>query len=348
MTRCSVVTFVAAAITVTFASGVAAQKVRTLRQNHQPIVSRLLPDDQVVVIEHLMGPPLSAAFYKTREIELKDLDRWEEVAVIHQARPQSFFAMNGTWLNTRVTARVVQTLKTGRLATAPGKVIEFEHEGGELDVNGVIVRSAVGVSSELTDLIRQARVIYSREGTPIASLLSKDDKFVVLRRGGVISESVNDYVPTLAEDLAWRVRDADAIAVVELDRSDSFLAEEESWIRSKLKLKVIQAIKQPTTWQFDNGGYMTVDHDGGDLTIENVRVRAGRYYEFSPNQRYLVFLRSQGPGYIGFVGIQLKVSNADRIAPIDLSDGLVATAGSPLYGLPLSQAIAEFKRRLRP
>jgi hypothetical protein len=54
--------------------------------------------------------------------------RWDEIVVIHQARPRSLFAMNGTWLNPRVQARVIQTLKTGRLATAPGKVIEFEHE----------------------------------------------------------------------------------------------------------------------------------------------------------------------------------------------------------------------------
>jgi hypothetical protein len=54
--------------------------------------------------------------------------------------------MNGTWLNTRVQARVIQTLKTGRLTTAPGKLIEFEHEGGELELKGVIVRSALGVS----------------------------------------------------------------------------------------------------------------------------------------------------------------------------------------------------------
>ena len=54
----------------------------------------------------------------------------------------------GTWLKTRVTARVSQTLRTGRLATAPRRVIEFEHERGELQVNRVIVRSAQGVYFE--------------------------------------------------------------------------------------------------------------------------------------------------------------------------------------------------------
>ncbi len=119
-------------------------------QNDQPIVSRLLPDDEVVTIERLMGPPLPppVGYKPTRESELRDLGRWEEIAVIDEVKSQSFFVMQGTWLNTRVTARVIQTLRTGRLATAPGSLIEFEHEGGELEVNRVIVRSAQGVYFE--------------------------------------------------------------------------------------------------------------------------------------------------------------------------------------------------------
>jgi len=148
MTRYSIAAFAAALITFAFTwdSSVAAQKVRTLRQNHEPLVSRLLPDDEVVIVEHLMGPPYPAPVTKTRETELKDLNRWQEIVVIHQVVPQSSFAMNGTWLNTKVQARVMQTLKTGPLATTPGKLIEFTHEGGELKVNGVIIRSAAGLS----------------------------------------------------------------------------------------------------------------------------------------------------------------------------------------------------------
>lgn len=146
MGRFSVATFLTAVLAVTCTFGVAAQKVRTLRPSDQPIASRFLPDDQVVVVESLMAPPEPSPFKWTRDTELKDLAGWEEVAVIQQPRSQSVFVMDGTWLNTRVQARVMQTLKTGRLATAPGKLIEFEHEGGELKVNGVIVRSDVGVS----------------------------------------------------------------------------------------------------------------------------------------------------------------------------------------------------------
>lgn len=146
MSRLCVTIVLAATIAVLCSVNAAAQKVRTLPPGDRPVESRLLADDQVVVIESLMGPSEPSPFKLTQEQEIRDLARWEEVAIIHQARPQSFWVMNGTWLNTRVQARVMQTLKTGRLATAPGKLIEFEHEGGDLTANGVIIRSAVGVS----------------------------------------------------------------------------------------------------------------------------------------------------------------------------------------------------------
>lgn len=149
MTRFSVALAAAVvAFVVTSDARVAEQKVRSLRWG-QPIVSSLLPDDEIVLVYGgAVVTPAPYGVVTTRESELKGLARWEELAVIQQASPRSFFVMDGTWLNTRVQARVIQTLKTGRLATAPGTVIEFEHEGGELKLNGVIVRSAEGVSFE--------------------------------------------------------------------------------------------------------------------------------------------------------------------------------------------------------
>ncbi len=152
MTRFPVALLAVAVITFicTADLGLAAQKVRELRPNGQPIVSRLLPDDDVVIIESLMpdGLPPPFGYKPTRESELKTLGSFEELAVIDEVKSQSFFVMQGEWLNTRVTGRVSQTLKTGRLGTAPGSLIEFEHQGGELEVNKVIIRTAQGVYFE--------------------------------------------------------------------------------------------------------------------------------------------------------------------------------------------------------
>ena len=131
-------------LTVTAASTLALQKVRTLPP-FANVLSSLRPDDEIVIVQSTAVVAPAPPHVLTPEMEFSGLARLEEVAVIEQARPRSFFVMKGTWLNTRVQARVVQTLKTGRLATAPGTTVEFEHEGGELQVKGVIVRSDVGV-----------------------------------------------------------------------------------------------------------------------------------------------------------------------------------------------------------
>ena len=211
---------------------------------------------------------------------------------------------------------------------------------------GTLLVAASALLPQDRPSVQDARVVYSRTATPIVSMLRDDDKFVVVRRGNVISQFVDDYVPSLVEDFDRRVRAADAIAVVELEKSESFLAEQDAWIRSKLTLKPVQIIKPSNPWLVGPNKAVTVNHDGGELTMKNIRVRAGLYYEFLPKQRYLVFLRSPREGYVGFVGMQLKISEDRRIIPIDLSDGNVATAESPLYGLSLDFVIAEFKRRL--
>jgi hypothetical protein len=195
MTRFSVATVAAAVIVfaATTDARVAGQKVRSLRWG-QPIVSSLLPDDEIVLVySGAVVMPAPYGVVRTRESELKDLARWEELAIIQQATPQSFFVNNGTWLNTRVQARVIQTLKTGRLVTAHGTAIEFEHEGGELQVKGVIVRSAEGVSFENSKRYLVAvRFEHDRQKWRVVVMFELDNEGVlrkIIRRDGSTSIS---------------------------------------------------------------------------------------------------------------------------------------------------------------
>lgn len=215
----------------------------------------------------------------------------------------------------------------------------------KLPICSAIILATTSILAQSRWPMADARVIYSQRGVPIASMLNKSDRFVVVQRGNVISEYVDNRVLSLNEDLDARVQSAHAIAVVELEKSDSFLAEQGAWINSKLTLRLIQLIKESQQPLFDRNGFVTVNHAGGELRFGDVRVRAGRYYELFPRNRYLVFLRAPRDGYVAFVGMQLKVSESGRMAPIDLSDGNVAIAASPLYDLPVVDVIAELKRR---
>jgi len=76
---------------------------------------------------------------------------------------------------------MMQTLKTGQLATRPGTVIEFEHEGGELDVNGVLVRSAAGVSFENNSKYVVALLFYYLSKRREPALIFELDNLGVLR-----------------------------------------------------------------------------------------------------------------------------------------------------------------------
>lgn len=193
----------------------------------------------------------------------------------------------------------------------------------------------------------QPRLVLSLPGTPIIEKLRPDDTHVEVQRGDIISVFVDDRARSLAQDLDERVQFADAIAIVEPRASNSYLVENGEWIRTKLELHTIRNLKERAPPIFDRDGNTTVEHDGGEVFIKGVRVRAGGYLLFTRGERYLVSLKALSNGKIALVGMQFRITADDRIARIYLPDGREASAASALYGLSLKQFEEEVRSRLK-
>jgi len=192
------------------------------------------------------------------------------------------------------------------------------------------------------------RLIESTRGTPIAEKLRPGDESVVVKRGNVISTFVDDRVLGVQQDLDERAEFADAIAVVEPGETNSYLTENGEWIQSKLDLRLVHSLKTPVPPIFDRDGHATVEHSGGELRIKGVLVRVTGYYLLKPGERYLVFLKAHPRATtVGFIGMQLRITPDDHIAPIHLDSGREATAPSALYGMTLKQIEDEFSRRMK-
>ena len=194
------------------------------------------------------------------------------------------------------------------------------------------------------------RLIEVVRGTPIAEKLRSDDKSVVVQRGDIISSFVDDRVLGLEQDIDERVEFSDAIAVVEPRGTNSYLIENGEWIQSMLELHLIKSMKGNGPPVFDQNGNTTIVHDGGELQIKGVRVRAGLHYFLKRGERYLVFLKARATRSntrVFFIGVQLRITSDDHIAPIHLSDGTEATVPSALYGMSLKQIEEEVRSRLK-
>lgn len=151
----------------------------------------------------------------------------------------------------------------------------------------------------------------------------------------------------MAAELDRRASTAHAILVGEFSSTESYLAEKDTWIDSILQLKVTTIVKDGTPSLVEPGRIVTIMQDGGELILNKVFVTAGYFYRFRPGEKYLVFLRGRA-GDTGTVGIPLRITDTDLLAPMEMSHGRLVSAPSALYGQPLEKVLAELKRRVNP
>ncbi|MEK7996486.1 MAG: hypothetical protein AAB403_22020 [Planctomycetota bacterium] len=118
---------------------------RVIIRDGTPIPSRIRPDDKVVVIERLTGPPLvvNPINPDSPQEELMELASYGDILVVDSVTAQSSLSDGDAWITTRVKGRVANVLKAKQSARTEGESIEFELDGGEVVVGAVTVRAGV-------------------------------------------------------------------------------------------------------------------------------------------------------------------------------------------------------------
>ncbi len=130
---------------------VRARKTRTISVTNQPIFKSLLPDDDIVVIapfgESLAGMydlPPPALFERTIR------DGLRTIALVEVGTVSGVVTDRGTQIRTRFVGRVVEVISrstTNKDAEniVAGRPLECRVHGGEVAINGVVVRTASAV-----------------------------------------------------------------------------------------------------------------------------------------------------------------------------------------------------------
>ena len=104
-----------------------------------PIADRLRPDDSVVVIEMLSGPPLTAVRAESFAAEIERLAKSDTIAVVDVLSTAGVWIDNGTWLRTQVTGVLSRLIKGDRTIEDRSGRVGFWHHNGETVLNGVRV-----------------------------------------------------------------------------------------------------------------------------------------------------------------------------------------------------------------
>jgi hypothetical protein len=125
-------------------------RVRVIvEQGGVPIPSRLLPDDELVVIKPLFPvqtlPPARTATERLRTaVAINDA-----AAVIDVSAVEGFFNEKQTWIRTRITGRVVESLMSKKTSLRVGSDIQVEYFwSGEMKIGKVLVRAGEPLAIE--------------------------------------------------------------------------------------------------------------------------------------------------------------------------------------------------------
>lgn len=117
----------------------AGMKVRQIWRSQEPITSQLIPGDVIVEIRVLQVS--EPAMEQSRAGELQTYQYTDDVLLVHELDRRPVLVANGSWIRTRVRASVERVYKTKHLAATAGATVEYDYDGGETIINGVLVKA---------------------------------------------------------------------------------------------------------------------------------------------------------------------------------------------------------------
>lgn len=214
---------------------------------------------------------------------------------------------------------------------------------------GWISWSQIGIGEKLiSQQSPKPRQLIEQPNVPIASRLRPDDEMVLVERAGFETRLVDTAVRSLSEELDLRASRSDVIALAEMVTTEGILVNQDSWVRSKVTFRPLRVVKDSKHVIDQSDPRLVVFHDGGDVRINGVFVRAGYFYKYIAGARYLLFLGSFSKDNNAPFGLQMAIGPDNKLTPMELSTGRSFPSASPLYGLDLDSVISELNRRLKP
>jgi hypothetical protein len=128
---------------------------------------------------------------------------------------------------------------------------------------------------------------------PLAAQLLPTDKVVEFFIDAEIDRVLPDRPLTRQEWLAMGVLHAEQIVRVQLEAAEARLIDEGRWIATRLNCKVVEVLKAPPASTPHVGSQLAFHVQGGEVTINRVRVRVDGTSVWQIGRSYLAFLRSE-------------------------------------------------------
>lgn len=188
------------------------------------------------------------------------------------------------------------------------------------------------------------RKIYWNNGVPLSSLLSSDDRLVIVEKATSHEPPFHVGPPlTVAEELHRLDATSHAIVVLRVTDLKAELTSAGDWIRTRVRGDTVERVKTPTSPSLEVTGLVDFEVDGGEMRFGNTIVRAGTYPVFRTGSTYLVTLVADRDG-VWRLSQHFLVDRTGKISVPEFFNSRGEKPSDQILGLRLAEVTKRLKR----
>ena len=178
------------------------------------------------------------------------------------------------------------------------------------------------------------RTIRYRADVPIKERLEPGDTKVVVEMK--MADAPTTTVRESFEQEIRRLRRADIIAVVRISSTQSEIADNGTWVRTRVTAAVERAVRAPAQRPLDES--VEFSYGGGRTQLGNVEVSTGKFPQFVEGSQYLMFLSvRRGTSALAWNGFAYRIDDAGTLQRVGISDGSEQQLPTTLVGRNASE-----------
>ena len=187
------------------------------------------------------------------------------------------------------------------------------------------------------------RTIPYRSDAPIADRLLPGDKKVVVEMKMSEAPPEGSRQESFEQEIQ-RLEKSEITAVIRVTTVESEIADLGTWVRTKVKADVDRMVQAPPRRQF--GPSIEFTFGGGTTRIGDVEVTTGKYPQFLPGERYLVFLmtRRGTADWLTWSGIAFRIDAQGVLQRVGINGGGEQSLRTNLVGRSASEVVGALAR----
>jgi alkylated DNA nucleotide flippase Atl1 len=185
------------------------------------------------------------------------------------------------------------------------------------------------------------RVRWSSE-IPLERVVRPDDEIVIVEKPAQHHEPFMEE-PDAERELLFRAEQVDDLFVADVTSVSPTVTDNGTWLKTTITARVVQILKHNPKFPNKRPSVWRIVHDGGQISLRDVTIKAGMYPVVRRGRRYLMFTAHNTDNGATQAGPAFEIDRSGRLVTSETS--LDGPLPSVLNGMKLSDVSRLLKEK---